>query len=137
MQFSKLFTAFFVSLFLSTSLLPLQPAFAKEGGDKEGASPYIKLEPFTVNLADLSQYLEIGLTLQGGSPEVGAAVAMFMPKVRHEMILLLSSKDAAEILTPGGKAKLAEDIKHVINDAIDLSGKHGVTNVLFASFLVQ
>lgn len=133
MQFSKIFTAFLISLLLSTALLPLRSASAKEGAE----SAYIKLEPFTVNLANLNQYLEIGLTLQGASPEVGAAVAMFMPKVRHEMILLLSSKDAAEILRPEGKVKLAEEIRHIINDAIDLSSKHGVTNVLFASFIVQ
>ncbi len=137
MQFPKIFTVFLVSLFLSTTLLPLQPAFANEGGGKEGASAYIKLQPFTVNLADLSQYLQIELTLQGGSPEAGAAVAMLMPKVRHEMILLLSSKDAAEILKPEGKVKLAEEIKHIVNDALDLSGKHGIVNVLFASFIVQ
>lgn len=137
MQFSKTFTAFLISLFLLTSLSPFQSASAKEGGGKDGAAAYIKLQPFTVNLVDLNQYLQIELTLQGASPEVEATVAMLMPKVRHEMILLLSSKDAAEILTPGGKVKLAEDIKHVINEAIDLSGKHGVTNVLFASFLVQ
>lgn len=137
MQFSKIFTDFLVSLFLFTSLLPVQSASANEGGAKEGASAYIKLEPFTVNLTDLSQYLQIGLTLQGGSPEAAAAVAMLMPKVRHEMILLLSSKDAAEILSPEGKVKLADEIKHAINNAIDLSGKQGVTGVLFASFIVQ
>lgn len=137
MQFSKSFTAFLISLFLFATLLPVRSASAAEGGGKEGESAYIKLEPFTVNLADLSQYLEIGLTLQGGSPEVAAAVAMLMPKVRHEMILLLSSQEAAEILSPQGKVKLAEEIKHTINNVIELSGKHGVTNVLFASFIVQ
>ena len=137
MQFSKSFSAFFISLFLFASLLPTQQAWASEKAAKEGESAYIKLEPFTVNLADLSQYLEIGLTLQGGSPEVATAVAMLMPKVRHEMILLLSSQDAAEILSPQGKVKLAEEIKHTINNVIELSGKHGVIGVLFASFIVQ
>jgi flagellar FliL protein len=137
MKFSKTFTVFFMSLFLFASLLPLQQASAAEHGGKDGESAYIKLEPFTVNLADLSQYLQIGLTLQGGSPEAGAAIVMLMPKVRHEMILLLSGQEAAEILSPQGKVKLAEEIKQAINNVIELSGKHGVTGVLFVSFIVQ
>lgn len=137
MKFSKTFTNFFVSLFLFASLLPVRQVSAAEGGGKDGESAYIRLEPFTVNLADLSQYLQIGLTLQGGSPEAGAAVATLMPKVRHEMILLLSSKEATELLSPAGKVKLREEIKLAINNVIELSGKHGVTGVLFASFIIQ
>ena len=136
MQLFKTFKTFFITLFLFVSLLPAQQAVAKEGA-KDGESAYIKLEPFTVNLAGLTQYLQVELALQAGSPEVGAAIANLKPKVKHEMILLLSSQEAAQILTPEGKAKLAEDIKHAINDAIVLSGKHGVTGVLFVSFIVQ
>lgn len=132
MQLFKTFKTFFITLFLFVSLLPAQQAVAKEG-----ESAYIKLEPFTVNLAGLTQYLQVELALQAGSPEVGATIANLKPKVRHEMILLLSSQEAAQILTPEGKVKLAADIRHAINDAIDMPGKHGVTGVLFVSFIVQ
>ena len=136
MQLFKTFKTFFITLFLFVSLLPAQQAVANEGA-KEGESAYIKLEPFTVNLAGLTQYLQVELALQAGSPEVGATIANLKPKVRHEMILLLSSQEAAQILTPEGKVKLAADIRHAINDAIEMPGKHGVTGVLFVSFIVQ
>lgn len=86
MKFSRTFTNFFVSLFLFSSLLPARQVSAAEGGGKDGESAYIRLEPFTVNLADLSQYLQIGLTLQGGSPEAGATVTHAQGPARNDPV---------------------------------------------------
>ena len=124
-------------LFLLFTFLQVAPALANSKESPGGASAYIKLEPFTVNLQGLSQYLQVGITLKGATPETGEAIAAYMPVIRHTLILLLSSKDAAQLSTLEGKTSLGEEAKKAINKAIGMTEKQGVSGILFESFIIQ
>lgn len=129
--------------FMRIILLPLLLAFslatayASGGGGAAGGGGYTKLEPITVNLADLSRYLQIQITIKAGNPEMAESIKMYMPVVRHALILLLSSKSPEDVSTELGKQKLMDEAKVAINKAAELKPAHGVVAVLFESFIVQ
>jgi flagellar FliL protein len=126
-------------------LLPLLLAFSLttpyaselEAAKEGGGGGYARLEPITVNLTELDRYLQVQITAKTGSPEIEEAIKMYMPVIRHELILLLSSKSAGDVTTPAGKQKLMEESKVAINKAAGLNLAHGVAAVLFESFIVQ
>ncbi|MCE5182436.1 MAG: flagellar basal body-associated FliL family protein [Betaproteobacteria bacterium] len=115
----------------------LATAHASEGGESKGGGAYTKLESITVNLADLSRYLQIQITVKAGNPEMAETIKMYMPVVRHALILLLSSKSPEEISTEPGKQKLMDEAKIAVNKAAELKPTHGVVAVLFESFIIQ
>lgn len=124
-----------LALLLLTSLFVVANAQASEGGGGGGA--YEKLEPFTVNLVDAGKVIQVVLTLKLAKPESGEKVKLFMPVIRHEMILLLSGKTSAQLESSAGKQRLIVETKAVANKAIELSPKEGVSDVLLESIIIQ
>jgi flagellar protein FliL len=110
--------------------------------EKSGAGSdagYVQLEPFVSNLADSGdqRYLQITVGVKGARPDTADNVKMFMPMVRHVIILLLCEKTSAELLTLKGKSDLMEAIKAGINQQLGLDKEHGITEVAFTTFVVQ
>lgn len=111
---------------------------ASSGGGKEGgASPYARLETFTVNLKGLTQYLQVNMSLKVADPKLAESIKAWSPVIRHELILLLSSQSGEELATLAGKQKVMAAIKTAINKVLKLDDKDGVTDVLFESFVIQ
>ena len=137
MKPSKFLASFILCLFV-TGLSSFFPAYAGgHGGGEGGGAGYVKIESFTVNLQGGTQYLQISMSVLGGTPEVGASIVARMPIVRHELILVLSNQEADVIRTSQGKLDLMEQIKEAVNKAIEKKGHDGVTEVLFENFVVQ
>ncbi|SDG02790.1 MULTISPECIES: flagellar basal body-associated protein FliL [unclassified Duganella] len=115
----------------------------KKKAKKAAVKPeYVPVEPFTVNLQPgedgADQYLQIAFTLQVGGVEEMANVKDNMAKVRSRMLLLLSSKRAAEINTPEGKIQLAKDIVTQLREPFeDRGSQQDIEDVLFTSFIIQ
>lgn len=104
------------------------------------APVFVPLEPFVVNLQSESgdKYLQVSMTLQANDDETAELVKKNMPQVRSRLLLLLSSKDAAEILTAEGKEKLIEDIVEQVKQPFVPKGEpQRVSSVFFTSFIVQ
>lgn len=115
----------------------------KKKAKKAAVKPeYVPVEPFTVNLQPgedgADQYLQIAFTLQVGGLEEQANVKDNMAKVRSRMLLLLSSKRAADINTPEGKIQLAKDIVTQLREPFeDRGSQQDIEDVLFTSFIIQ
>ncbi|PWB57684.1 MAG: flagellar basal body-associated protein FliL [Nitrosomonadales bacterium] len=123
---------------LAVMLLLSAPVHASGGGSKEGgASPYAKLETFTVNLQGLTQYLQVDIVLKIADPKIADSIKGWNPVIRHELILMLSSQNSEELATLAGKQKVMGLIKAAINKVLKLDAKEGVTDVLFESFVIQ
>lgn len=122
---------------LAAVLLLLSTAVHAQESKEEGASPYAKLETFTVNLKDLTQYLQVNMALKLADPKIAESIKGWSPIIRHELILLLSSQSGEELATITGKQKVMEAIKNAINKVLKLDAKDGVTDVLFESFVIQ
>lgn len=113
------------------------PVLASESKGNSEAPKYAKLDVITVNLQGLVQYLQASITLKVASPEAEEAIKLYMPILRHELILLLSSKEPGQITSLEGKQKLIDETRRAANKAIGMTEKQGVTDVLFESFVIQ
>jgi flagellar protein FliL len=73
---------------------------------------FVPLDPFTVNLADKEseRYAQVGVTLEIEDAKVGEDLKVYMPAIRNNILMVLSHKTAAQLLTRDGKEKLAQSI---------------------------
>jgi flagellar FliL protein len=113
---------------------------AKEQHKPATPPVFMALETFTVNLQgeDMQQFLQVNMTLQVADEATAEQLKTNMPQVRNRLLLLLSSKKAAEILTVEGKKKLSTEIVQQIQEPFTPNGpKHDVSDVFFTSFVVQ
>jgi flagellar protein FliL len=107
-------------------------AEGEEGGPLPGA--VLPLETFIVNLRIKGSFLKTSVQLEFASPELPPHMESEVPKVRDVIIRILSSKDAAEILTIEGKEKLRQEIMEGVNEAL---GSELVEKVYFTEFIIQ
>ena len=124
---------------------------SKKKDKKADSAPpvFVNLDTFTVNLIPETgdQYLQVILALELEDAHADEAIKAHMPKVRNNIMLLLSSKKASELLPKEGKEGLAEALKHEINAIIEppqknkraetISNEGPVKSVLFTSFIIQ
>ncbi|MBM3395719.1 MAG: DUF4366 domain-containing protein [Betaproteobacteria bacterium] len=126
---------------------------------------FYSLEPFVVNLAGDSQhYLQVGVDLKLSKEDYMEKIKTVLPEIRNGVVLLLSSKQATEVVSIEDKNHLRAEIRAVANKAIgvkdkvkrripaeEAGGAHaaehddeedtgpakGVTDVLLTSFVIQ
>ena len=87
-------------------------AAAREAARREAARMFVTLDPFVVNLADREseRYAQVGVVLEVEGPDANKRIADRMPAVRNEILLLISSKLARDLMTREGKEALASEI---------------------------
>ena len=81
---------------------------------------FMPLETFTVNLqlVDNPQFLQTAITLKVTDNAVIEELKLHMPVVRDRILILMSSRKAADLLTVEGKRKLGDDIAASVNDIL-------------------
>lgn len=128
---------------------------------KPGTPPtFVPLDPFTVNLADkeVDRFAQVGITLEVADAHFADQLKAYMPAIRNNVLLVLSHKTSAELLSAEGKEKLAKEIRREAvrpmgielddededEDAAPKKKKRKkrqvespVTQVLFSTFIVQ
>jgi flagellar FliL protein len=132
---------------------------------KPGTPPvFVPLDPFTVNLADkdVDRFAQIGVTLEVADAHTSDTIKAYLPAIRSNVLMVLSHKSSAELLSREGKEKLAREIlrESVRPMGIELDDEDEedtaaadapkkkkkkkrravespVTNVLFSTFIVQ
>jgi flagellar FliL protein len=125
-------------------------AAEKSKGDKKksakSATPvYVALDAFTVNLVPEegnSQFLQVAMSVEVVDLHVGDRLKSYTPKLRNNVMMMLSGKKAAELLSKDGKETLANDIRELINDILEQGGQSAadeppIKEVLFTSFIIQ
>jgi flagellar FliL protein len=113
----------------------------KAKGDKKNEKPvFIEADPFTVNLADAEpqRMAQFKLVLALDNDKAAEDVKTMMPVVRNNILLLLSSKTAADLASRQGKEKLATEVIETSNQALEgTPAADQVKNVLFQQIIVQ
>ena len=108
---------------------------------KEAALPvFVAMDTFTVNLDQDTggQYLQVVLSLEVEDAHMGDKIKTYTPKLRNNVIRLLSGKKASELNTPAGKEALAIEIRSLMNEVLEPGAKEGpVKEVLFTNFIIQ
>lgn len=115
---------------------------SKKKGGKESVPVYIAMDAFTVNLIPESgeQFLQLILSVEVADMPAGDRIKTYTPKIRNNVMMLLSGKKASELLTKEGKEKLAGEIRDQMNEVLapDAKGDDApVREVLFTSFIIQ
>lgn len=79
----------------------------------EHAPTFVPLDPFVVNLADkeVDRFAQVGLSLQVEEAPVADEIKNYMPAIRNAILLILSHKTSADLLSPEGKETLAKEIR--------------------------
>lgn len=116
---------------------------------------FVQLDAFTVNLQaeNGDQFLQVVLNFKVSTNEQGEEVKQYMPELRHQILMLLSSKKASEISTVDGREALATEIRDKANSVLGYDesapkkkkkGKKAdeepsgpIQAVLFTSFIIQ
>jgi flagellar FliL protein len=81
--------------------------------EHKGPPTFVPLDPFIVNLADKDseRFAQVGVSLQVGDAKVAEEMKGYMPAIRNAVLLILSRKTSAELLSMEGKQKLAEEVR--------------------------
>jgi flagellar FliL protein len=116
----------------------------KKKVDRGAAPIYVALDAFTVNLVPENgdQFLQLIAAVEVEDAQTGDQLKVYMPKLRNDITLLLSSKKASELIAKEGKQHLAEEIKDQMNQILDPGTKSKkregpIRDVLFTSFIIQ
>ena len=83
---------------------------------------FVPLDPFTVNLQreQGDQVLQVGLSFKIYNAELPEKVKAAMPEIRSNLLLLLSSKHASELVTVDGKKRLASEIIVAVDNILGI-----------------
>lgn len=83
---------------------------------------FVSLEPFTVNLQreQGDQVLQVGLSFKFYNQDLNDKIKNAMPEIRSNLLLLLSSKHASELISVEGKKKLAREIIKAVNTILGI-----------------
>jgi flagellar protein FliL len=153
--------------------LVLKPRAAAAADEEGGEAPktsahdthavppaYLPMDNMVVNLADPGgeRVAQIGVTLMAADAHASDSVKAFLPSIRSGVLMLISQRTAAELLTPEGKEALAkaiyreatipfgggdEEDAHASEESASKKKKkvahavYPVTGVLFSSFIIQ
>jgi flagellar FliL protein len=101
---------------------------------------FVPIDPFTVNLQSDSdqQFLAVTIQLQVANLETSESIKTNLPLVRNRILILLSSKKAAEITSVEGKQKLSQEIVALMKQPFTPKGKpQEVGGALFTAFIIQ
>jgi len=119
---------------------------AKAAVEKTKQAPpvYVPLDAFTVNLVPENgeQFLQVLISVEVADAHVADTLKLYTPKLRNNVMLLLSSKKASELVSREGKENLAKDIRDLMNKVLGQGGgdhekEPPVREVLFTSFIIQ
>lgn len=118
-----------------------KPLTEKKKSGKETPPVYVALEAFTVNLVSDSgeQFLQLVISVEVANMTVADRLKMYTPKLRNNVMLLLSGKKASELISREGKESLAAEIRELMNEVLGSDDPNNplVREVLFTSFIIQ
>ena len=94
------------------------------------------MEPFIVNLLDNQgeRYLKIVMQLETSSQLVVAELEQLKPKLRDNILDLLTAKTYSELMDMGGKQRLRDEVAVRVNSYLT---KGKVVKVYFTDFVIQ
>lgn len=116
------------------------PQATEQKGQPKKTPVFVDLESFTVNLRDEDndRFMQVKLVAEMRDTAAGEVLKNMMPAVRSEILLLLSSKKAADLATREAKEKLAQEIIAAANKPLERTpAEKGVEAVNFTHLIIQ
>lgn len=118
---------------------------AAEHKAKEPAGPpvFVVMDPFVVNLAepDNTRYLQVGITYEVKDAAAAEEMKQLTPIIRSRILMVLSSKNVADLSHIEGKQKLMDELvdlaRVTLKEREDKDASKGIRDVHFSSFVIQ
>lgn len=97
---------------------------------------FYKFQPLVVNIFQKNSihYLKLQMQAQVNNPAALEEIDLKLPKIRDQLLFIFSDRTLREVLTPGGKALLKEDILKMLRNYVK---KGKVVKVYFTDFTIQ
>jgi len=122
-------------------LLIVSPYSQAGGGGGTAVSKYFSLSPpMVVNVSDNGKvrHLQINIQLRLNDPADTASVQEHKPAIQHELVMLLSGREAKDVRTTKGKESLrSEATKRLKKILTENLGKPTIKDVYFTTFVIQ
>lgn len=109
--------------------------------DAAGAPTYIDFDqPFVVNFQDEGQlrYLQVTVSVMVTDPKAVEEVRRHMPRIRNNLVMLLSAQTREAMLSREGKEKLRKEAEAEVQKILrEQTRQPGVKALYFTSFVMQ
>ncbi len=121
----------------------LQPAWAADEpveGAEDDYVNYIVLKPFVSNFVSPGslRFLKCEVTIEVTSAAAHHAVNYHKPEIRHEVLMLLSSKEEEQLKTVDAQHVLAQEALDKVKQVLLAEeGEAFVADLFFTSFVLQ
>jgi flagellar FliL protein len=91
----------------------VQKSEKHEAHDPKHPPIYVPLEVITCNLADrdTDRYAQVSIALEVDDSKAGEQIKAFMPIIRHNILMVLSSKSSDDVRSEAGKKFLLAELK--------------------------
>lgn len=89
------------------------PKAAEVAKAKPGTPPvYLPMDPFTVNLSDKDsdRFAQVAVTLEVIDQKTADTIKAYMPAIRSGVLVVLSHKTSAQMLSKEGKERLQKEV---------------------------
>lgn len=101
----------------------------------------VSVAPMTVNLRnphDEPTMLYVGFNLEVGDEATRKLLELYMPRIRSQLLTVLSGQDSTELATPEGKNALAARILQLLRSTLSTEQPAvALLGVLYTDFIVQ
>jgi flagellar protein FliL len=113
---------------------PAGEAAHDKAGKEAGKVTLVALDPMVLNLAEPNRFLKLSVQFELSDIANQPLATDRTPQLRDAIIILVSSKSYASIMTPEGKFQLKDEILLRANQAV---GKDVFKNLFFTDFVTQ
>lgn len=138
---SVLGTLYFTGTLAKPAPTPEAQAAAAQAEPAKKAPTYISLDPaFTVSFhgSTTAQFLQVDIQATTRESDVEGVLDAHQPVVRNGLVMLLSSQKPEELVSREGKERLRGEVLEELRKILTtLTGKPGIDEVFFTSFLIQ
>lgn len=116
-------------------------AEAEEKEEPKGPPLYFAIEPSLVaSLSDggVMRFVQIDIQLMSHDPEVIPVVEAHDPRIRNDLLMLLSAQELATLKTREGKDALRKEALAEVQKVLkEVTKKKGVEDLFFTGFVIQ
>lgn len=104
---------------------------------------FLTLKPFTVSLptsedsGDINKIFYVGMVLRVADEDQKTVLLEYLPKVRSDILLLLSKQYVNTLKIEVGKSELQEQIKNTLSRQYDIKHSVKIDEVLFTDFIIR
>lgn len=122
------------------ALLSVTPAHAEEEAATSSKTQYVELKPaFVTNYqSDRMGYIKADITLQVNGQPTADAIDHHNARIRHQLIMLLSSQSGEQLASADSLKVLKQDALQVIVGVLEAEGDPvDVSDILFTTFVME